>query len=148
MISSDVLALIERVADKLEVLDFNQPETAIKLQRIALLLENQTKLNVRKESLVRRGGLINSITSRIAIRSKDEAIVSYGSVGVNYAAYHEYGFKGIMDVRSHSRKSKKGTKFNVGGYSRRVDYDGRPFIRPSLIEHRRRILQILNGDRN
>jgi phage gpG-like protein len=145
MITSDVQNLIRRIEAKLNVLDFADAETSIKFTRIALLLENQTKLNVRKERLVDTGALMNSITSQVVKKSRVEASVFYGSVGVRYAAFHEFGLRGNVNVSSHTR-TRKGTSFNVRGHSRAVNYDGRPYIRPSLVTQRRKILRILKGE--
>lgn len=52
-----------------------------------------------------------------------------GRIGTNvvYAAYHEFGFHGVVNVKAHSRLGHA-----VKAHERHVDYAGKPFLRPGL----------------
>lgn len=107
-----------------------------------------------------QSGMTQSVT-----RSGDQVIGRVGN-NVKYAAFHEFGFHGVMNVRAHSRVMQnvnaKGENIAVtprkvisgvlqtrkeiakkqrGGFvsvqfvkahSRKVNYAGRPFVRPAL----------------
>ncbi len=96
--------------------------------------------------------LFNSIASDV--RRNETGVVGRIGSNVRYARYHEFGFHGVVTVKGHSRIMGvvgKGGRVLKGGvrrttdtsapqsviqivkaHSRRVDYDGRPFIRPAL----------------
>jgi phage gpG-like protein len=117
------------------------------------------------------GRLRQSVTSNVT-RSADRVVGRVGS-SVKYAAFHEFGFHGVQNVRAHSRvmdqtfggyeDSVRGTRKQAvsdkgevlgftesrkraarrqrGGFvsvqfvrahSRRVNYAGKPFVRPAL----------------
>ena len=146
MMSTNADVLVKRVQEKLKVIDFKDRDTAQKFMRIALLLENQTKLNVRRRGLVDTGALLNSITSSLVTLKPDVARIEWGSVGVRYAATHEFGLKGVINIPAHSRTRKSGNTHTVRAHSRQVNFRERPYIRPSLIQQRRKILQILKAE--
>lgn len=108
------------------------------------------------------GQVLNRITGRL-IRSWaliPPVIVSDGVVGgigsnVKYAAYHEFGFHGVMNVRAHGRRKSKlpasmpaaaraqrPVATEVKAHRRAVSYKSRPYARPSLTEMRDRIAEI------
>lgn len=144
-VSSNIDALIKRISVRARRWVFNDSDTKKRLTRIALLLENQTKINVRRQGIVDTGNLLNSIQSRV-VSNQNSAIVSYGSYGVTYAALHEFGgpFTDRMrramfaKLRARGAPKKPGKGIVQGGFIR-----ARPYIRPSLIQQRRRILEIL-----
>lgn len=53
----------------------------------------------------------------------------YADVGTNlvYAAYHEFGFRGRVQVSQHVRRGAL-----VRAHGRNVNYAGRPYLRPAL----------------
>ena len=81
-------------------------------------------------------------------RGKSEATVSYGSFGVAYAGMNEFGgpFTDrqrramFAALRRRGSPPRPGKGIIQGGFWR-----PRPYIRPALIQQRRRILEIL-GD--
>lgn len=124
---------------------------------------------------VRTGRLRNSIATSVEDRGQD--IVGRIGSNVSYAAFHEFGFHGMMNVKAHTRVSRifshktgqdveirrtSGSKdgslrwfketrlqallrvdqklhqtpgFNAGmvsPHTRKINYAGRPFIRPAL----------------
>lgn len=109
------------------------------------------------------GRLRSSIATSVQ-RSGKGAIGRIGS-NVKYARYHEFGLKGVVQVREHFRQTatngerasrpvrdragnvigtkresvqqaeKRGVVFareTVRAHKRKVNYEGRPFIRPAL----------------
>lgn len=95
-------------------------------------------------------------------------ITAQVGTNVEYAGYHEFGFHGSVQVRAHIREIKSRSTFSreqhvsrktgrsymakvkasqgiafVKSHSRRVDYAGRPTLRPALEENRERIVQNL-----
>lgn len=72
-------------------------------------------------------------------------VVTYeANVGTNvkYAAYHEFGFHGTQNVKAFTRQTSTvfGRKLDhnvtqfVKPFSRAVNYDGRPFLRPAATD--------------
>lgn len=141
-------ALIKRIRAKTKRYRFNNSESQERLVRIALLLENQTKLNIRRQGIVDTGNLLNSIQSSV-VANETSAIIQYGSYGVVYAALHEFGgpFTDRMrramfaKLRARNAPKKPGKGLVKGGMMK-----ARPYIRPSVIQQRRRILEILKSD--
>ena len=142
---SNIDALIKRISVRARRWVFNDRDAKKRLTRIALLLENQTKINIRRQGIVDTGNLLNSIQSRVASR-QNSAIITYGSFGVVYAGIHEFGgpftdrMRRAMFARLNARGAppKPGKGIIQGGFIR-----ARPYIRPSIIQQRRRIIQIL-----
>lgn len=67
-----------------------------------------------------------------------------GGIGskLEYAAYHEYGFRGTVTVKRHDRTVVYGRHvepFSVGPYTRDVSYKGRPYVRPAAKAKQREI---------
>lgn len=110
--------------------------------RITLKLLTQVKsLKLSGQALnVRTGRLRRSITQRIEDSGPDIS----GIVGTNveYAAIHEFGFKGNVSVKQHLRQVKQvfGRKLKspvqalVGAHTRNVDLPARSFLRTALAE--------------
>lgn len=137
--------LIKRIRAKTKRYRFNNSESQERLIRIGLLLENQTKLNIRRQGIVDTGNLLNSIQSRV-FANETSATIQYGSYGVVYAALHEFGgpFTEKMrramfaKLRARNAPKKPGKGLVKGNYIK-----ARPYIRPSVIQQRRRIFQLL-----
>lgn len=142
---SNIDDLIKRIRVRARRWVFNDREAKQRLIRIGLLLENQTKINIRRQGIVDTGNLLNSIQSRV-VSSQNRAIISYGSFGVKYARVHEFGgpftdrMRRAMFARLNARGAapKPGKGIVQGGFIR-----ARPYIRPSIIQQRRRIIEIL-----
>lgn len=123
---------------------------------------------------VRSGRLRGSLAFEITTASSGDSTSLVGRMGSNlkYAAFHEFGFHGVENVKAHSRvlsqhdakgnptdtrrplidrdsgkvigfnKSRKSsassqksgfvTFGHVRAHSRRINYSGRPFIKPAL----------------
>jgi len=126
--------------------------TAVKraLQRAAILITSQAKLNVRRQGLIDTGRLINSLRWEFYKRG-DVNGISIGSFGVPYAAFWEFGFHGQVPVRSHNRvitrafgrSLEKATIARVRAHQRRIDKQGRPYLYPAYEKHKTRIVQYM-----
>ena len=116
------------------------------LHRIGLLLTNQAKINIRTQKLIDKGDLFNSLDH---IVQGNSVVVS--PFGIPYAAVHEFGFKGPVTVRGHDRMQTTawGRPLNppvmahVRQHQRMMNIEARPYLRPALVRHQQRILDML-----
>jgi phage gpG-like protein len=117
------------------------------IQASVIDMEAQVKEKLSGEVLrVRTGRLRNSITSRV----DEGGSQIIGTVGANtpYAAVHEYGFQGIVNVREHLRmitqafgKALKGgpREITVRAHPVRMDLPERSYLRSTLRENGQRV---------
>lgn len=130
-----------------------------RIQRVVLRIEGIVKSDKLSGQVlhVQTGTLRRSIHSDV--KSNGTQIV--GTVGTNiiYAAYHEYGFTGVQNVKEHIRMVKaaavlhtKGKRagtvnkaatakqaansVNVRAHTRNVKYSGKSFLRSTLKEQK------------
>jgi phage gpG-like protein len=113
-----------------------------RVTRLLLQLEAKVKGKLSNEVLnVKTGTLRRSITQQLIDAPNQVA----GIVGTNvpYARPHEYGFKGVVTVKSHLRSITKAfgkeiksgsVSFNVRSHSRQVNLPERSFLRSALAE--------------
>lgn len=109
----------------------------------------------RPEKLgVKTGRLRSSITSSVK-RDGDVVEITNGT-NVVYAAVHELGFEGPVNVSAHQRTVKKVfgrdvaiTTMAVGAHSRRMNIRKRPFLQPAMMDalpaFEKRISEILGA---
>jgi len=145
-IETNIAALIGRIRKQTKRYVMSDRDAKARLTRIGLLLENQTKINIRRQGIVDTGNLLNSIQSRVFVRGKSEATVAYGSFGVEYAAINEFGgpFTDRQRRAMFAAMKARGTPPRPGKVIIRGGYwKPRPYIRPALVQQRRRILEIL-----
>jgi HK97 gp10 family phage protein len=90
---------------------------------------------------VRTGDLRRSIQQRVESPSNGVFGYVFSSGDVKYAAFWEFGFHGTEQVRAHQRLTKdsdnpKGflTVGQVKAYSRVVNQEARPFMRPAFAD--------------
>ena len=113
-------------------------------------LESAAEMSQREYLSGPRPVTLDVITGRLrqSIASQVEVVVDSQVVGmigsdVRYAAFHEYGFHGIEQVRTFTRATKSGAYNGRGqkkesavnvvrAHSRQVNYAGRPFLKPAL----------------
>ena len=100
---------------------------------------------------VRTGTLRRSITQQV--RSDTAGVTGIVGTNVEYAAIHEYGFNGMVNVKEHLRRTKaqmslKGIKsrgaqgaITVKAHSRHVNFPERSFLRSAMEENRQEIMQ-------
>lgn len=146
-------ALIDRIAAMQARLQPDNPSTKIALQKAALLLVAQAKLNLRAKGMIDTGRLINSIKWEfyrpVNLSPDGDGIgMRVGSFGVPYAAINEFGgvFRPDMrramfaSLRSRGRLNKDYASKGVivGGR-----YRSRPYMRSSYETHRERIQELI-----
>jgi phage gpG-like protein len=135
--ATDLALLLKRLKIKEKSLKLSSPEMTAAMTNIGTVVMSQTVQNIRANKLVDRGPLMISIKYIVArINKKDSVLV--GSFGIPYAAIHEYGFKGIMYVRQHTRRG-----FNVKAHERNVNVPARPYLRPAFVKHGDLIIDII-----
>lgn len=113
------------------------PQMKVALRQGIGRLVTQLQKNVRQNKLsgqvlnVRSGRLYRSIEQ--VVEEQGEKVVGIVSTAVKYAAVHEYGFKGTVNVREHMRRTKNGSH-SVRAHTARVDLPERSFLRSALRE--------------
>ena len=117
--------------------------------RVGMILVTQAKINIRRHGLIDEGRLLNSIRFE-PFRDQENHGIRFGSFGVPYAAFWEFGFNGVMKVRGHNRliteafgKAIKPTVVRVSPHSRTRHQRAKPYIRPAFDHHRERITKII-----
>ena len=98
---------------------------------------------------LRLGEVTTRLRNSIVYKVTRDGTKVTGRVGTNvvYGAFHEFGFKGIEHVKGFPRTLKrKGQTIEefVKGHNRRVNYKGRPFIRPALDKGLPLIIEAIN----
>lgn len=121
------------------------------LIRVANLVINEAKLNIRKERLIDTGRLWNSLRYEFYKPDNDTHGVRIGSFGVPYAALWEFGYHGPVAVRSHNRLMTTAfgrpiapTIVRVSNHIRNVNIDKRPYLLPAFEQHKKRIVEIIS----
>lgn len=80
--------------------------------RLVLLLQTQAKFKLSGEVLnVRTGRLRRSITKRI--EASGGSVSGIVGTNVSYAAAHEFGFDGTVNVREHLRQVREHGRFSL-----------------------------------
>jgi len=154
---SEAIALVDlgseleaRIRKRIRTFKLGDPRVKEALLRIGLLLESETKQNIRRKGIIDTGRLLNSI-QHVLYQRGDSVGVRVGSFGVPYAAQHEFGgpftdpqrramFAALRD------KGKLGPTRSPGkGVIQGSRFMARPFLRPALMTHRQRIIGIIRG---
>jgi len=138
--------MLARIERRLSAFDKEDPRMVETLLSIGLTLETQIKLNIRSQGLIDTGRLLNSI--RHQLEPGGIPAVSIGSFGVPYAAIHEFGFRGAVNVRAHTRvvtqaygRSITPVAAQVRGFTRNMTIPSRPYFRPAIEKHTSSILK-------
>ena len=123
-----------------------QGEMSREVKRQLILLRNYVvRDKLSGQALhVRSGRLRSSINWKITEESGSAVSGSVGT-GVEYAAAHEYGFKGLVNVSGHLRNVSSSTKAThaVRAHTRMVNMPERSFLRSSLRARRDLIVSSL-----
>lgn len=134
------------IRERIKGLDPRSPGFKAVLFRIGSMLVTETKKAIVRQGVVDTGRLLNSIT--FMIENYPNAIVlKIGSVGIPYAAMHEFG--GIM--RPDMMRAMFASLSSRGLLSRNRDKNvitkgimrSRPYLRPTIAANRQRILREL-----
>lgn len=109
------------------------PEIEKGMLRSVIKLQGMVKRKLSDQVLhVRTGTLRRSIN--YAVRTSGQQVIGIVGTNVSYAAAHEYGFNGVVNVREHIRHLKSGSIAQVRGHSRHMVLPVRSFLRSSLEE--------------
>ncbi|MEP7312547.1 MAG: HK97 gp10 family phage protein [Pseudomonadota bacterium] len=127
----------EQVIARLKVFPTSlREELRTAVTRSAFNLQRHVKENKLSGQVlkVRTGRLRRSINVRVT----DSESQVVGSVGTNveYARAHEFGFKGVVNVREHLRRTVSGFRASVRAHSRKVNLPERSFLRDALKDKR------------
>lgn len=112
-----------------------------------LTIEVQSHVKDRKLS----GQALHVQTGTLRRSINRETIVTgstvTGQVGTNvrYAAVHEYGFRGSVNVRSYTRSTANGGATTVRAHTRQMDLPARSFLRTTLAEDADHIRLVLRA---
>ncbi|ACV25346.1 hypothetical protein QIT38_gp06 [Methanocaldococcus fervens tailed virus 1] len=112
------------------------------------------------EGLMKHGHLVKATQSRIKVDRKGITVKVINNM--EYAAVHEFGFSGTVNVKEHYRKkpkSKKGkkgkkgmtkkkdknesNKVRVKAHTRNMNIPARPFIKPALEKVQKNLPKII-----
>lgn len=138
-----------RIARRMKRFEPDDPALKETLLRIGFMLETQAKLNIRRQGIIDTGRLFNSIRSQFYQRG-DRVGVMVGSFGVPYAALHEFGgyisdrqrramFASLRE-RGRLAAGGKGEDKGVLQGNRMLS---RPYLRPAILTHRARIIDLI-----
>lgn len=107
----------------------------------AIDVEQRVKQKLAGEVLQERTHHLHDSIHHTMVEDSATAIVAAVGTDVVYAAYHEYGFHGVQQVREHMRHVAEAfgrpiepVEALVRAHARRVDYSGHPFLHPTLVE--------------
>lgn len=130
--------LIERVSAKVAELAPDSPKLKEALTRIGLYVTGVAKLNVRGQNLIDTGRLINSIRYEF-FREGTLSGIRVGSFNVPYAAVHEFGYRGTVQVPAHTRRMTQAfgrpidpRSVEVSAHSMQMNLRPRPYMRPAI----------------
>jgi phage gpG-like protein len=170
-INAETDKIISRIKSRIERTQPKNPALLRSLHRVGLLISNQAKLNIRTRKLIDFGHLLNSIFYKIQDTANGPELL-VGSFGIPYARIHEFGgiirpvraralaiplrkeFRNIpprtLDLFVLKRGGKVFLARKNGGkldilyvLKDQVRIPARPYLRPALVRHREKILDIL-----
>lgn len=150
-VKSNAEILVKRIARRINNIESGSARSQQALFRIGSILHLRTVLNIRKQGLVDTGALLNSIIFEVK-HHRDSSDVTVASERIPYAAAHEFGFQGRVNVRAHSRmirqvygRSIKPKAIAIKTHTRLIDVPERAFMRPALHSSRPKIIEILRS---
>lgn len=148
-VKSNIVSVVARLQEQLKAFSTDNVKVKTALVKLGIMIQTETKLNIRRQGLIDTGRLLNSIQFFVE-QSNTSAILRVGSYGVPYAAVHEFGFKGNVTVRAHPRHISKvfgrnvaPHETNVRSYSRRMNIKERPYLRPAVETYRSTVVDLL-----
>lgn len=131
--------LIVRIQAQTAALAPGSPVLKEAFTRIGLYVSAVAKINVRRRGLIDTGRLINSVRHEF-FKDGDVEGIKVGSFNVPYAAVHEFGYRGYVNVKAHSRLGRP-----VVGHTRQVNIPPRPYLRPAISTSRTFIIDTLRA---
>ena len=139
--------LERRIRARISKMEPDSPEMRAALYRIGFLLEAEAKLNIRRAGAIDTGRLLNSVVTTL-FRKRDSVGVQTGPRGVPYAAITEFGGP-FTDVQRRAmfaslrERGKLGRPYSPKGVIAGGRYRERPYLRPAVLKHKRRIIEII-----
>jgi hypothetical protein len=139
--------LERRIRARISKFEPNSPELKAALYRIGFLIEAEAKLNIRRQGAIDTGRLINSVQTTV-YQQGSRAGVRVGPRGVPYAAMNEFGGPFTDRQRramfaSLRERGKLGRAYAPKGVIVGGRYRERPYMRPAVLKHKRRIIEII-----
>jgi phage gpG-like protein len=120
-------------------------DQAVAVDRLSIevqALVKDTKLS--GQVLHTRTGTLRRSINRKIIKTPSTVAAEVGT-NVVYAAVHEYGFDGPVNVREHTRKLAGGGTANVRAYVMSMHMPERSFLRSTLDEQTTHIIETLRA---
>jgi hypothetical protein len=151
-IGSLATVLEQRIAARLAFLSPNDPKIAAVLTKIGIMVERQAKIHIRRNHLIDTGTLFNSVKYKLLGQQGGQSTVEIGSYGVPYAAAHEFGFSGLVGVRSFTRnqttafgRAIPAKPVTVAAHTRAMYVRKRPYLKPALADTREKIIDLVRS---
>jgi len=151
VITHNTSELIHRIQARTENLAPDSPKLREAFDRIGLYVTAIAKLNVRRHGLIDTGRLINSLRYEYFRDGKVQG-VQIGSFNVPYAAVHEFGYRGTVNVPTHQRTISQAfghqieqRTITVKGHSRNAMVKERAYLRPAILSSRVFIVDTLRA---
>jgi HK97 gp10 family phage protein len=151
----------ELSGDREVIIRFNKIPESVRnrlskeVERLAIKMVGVVKTDyLSGQSLkVKTGHLRGSINEKTTSTGDSvTAVVGPNMEKAKYAAYHEFGFHGTETVKAHLRtitsvfgRSITPTQIAVRSFSRTIDYNGHPFMRPALDQMKPEILESMKS---
>lgn len=142
--------LERRIALRMQRYAPDDPKLKEAMLRIGFIIEAQAKLNIRRHGAVDTGRLMNSIRSEFYTRGTRVGI-KVGSFGIPYASMNEFGGT-FSDQQRRAMFASLRDRGKLGpgkGVDKGVVQGGRfmarPYLRPAIMTHRSRIIDIIRG---
>lgn len=141
--------LERRIRARLSSFEPGSPELKGALYRVGFLIEAEAKLNLRRKGVIDTGRLINSVQTTVYAHGSKVG-VRVGPRGVPYAAMHEFGGPFTDRQRramfaSLKDRGKLGRPYSPKGVIVGGRFRERPYLRPAVMTHRKRIIEIIRS---
>jgi phage gpG-like protein len=146
-VRSNIPQLIARLSQRTADLSPKSPVLKEAFTRIGLYVSALAKMNARRQGIVDRGALINSIRHEF-FQEGDKEGIRVGSFNVKYAAINEFG--GVVTDRMRramfaSMRRRGGAKRASKNVIRGNRWRPRPYLRPAFIKSRSFTLDTLRA---
>lgn len=145
-VTSNIGDLITNIQRRLANVDPDSPALKAAFSRIGILIQAQTKLNIRRQGIIDNGALLNSIAYKY-FKNGDVQGVEVGSFGIKYAAINEFGgYFGDRQRRAMfaALRRKHGPQKKEGkGVIQGTRWRPRPYLRPAVRTMTTRVMEIL-----
>jgi len=108
------------------------------VDRLSIEIQGLVKQKLSGDVLsVRTGTLRRSINRQV--EEQASSVIATVGTNVRYAAAHEYGFSGTVQVKAYTRRTPSGGTANVGAFQRQMNLPKRSFLVSTLNEQANKI---------